>query len=124
MSGIAGIGQSAEDIGVNYLNLLVAELRNQNPLEPMNSAEMTSQLAQIAQVERLESLDGTFQKALLAVQMNEATGMIAKNVVFTEKDTGTLAYGEVEGVDVFNGQVLLRVGEYQIGLDEIVSVRN
>ena len=100
MSGITGIGQSAEDIGVNYLNLLVAELRNQNPLEPMSSADMTSQLAQIAQVERLESLDGTFQKALLAVQMNEATGMIAKNVTFMEKEQGMLVFGEVEGVEV------------------------
>ncbi len=123
MSGITGIGQSAEDIGVNYLNLLVAELRNQNPLEPMSSSEMTSQLAQIAQVQRLESLDGTFKKALLAVQMNEATGMIAKNIVFMAKDTNELTFGEVEGVDVLDGEVLLKVGEYQIGLDEIVSVR-
>ncbi len=124
MSAITGIGQSAEDMGVNYLNLLVAELRNQNPLEPMDSSEMTSQLAQIAQVERLESLDGTFQKALLAVQMNEATGMIAKNVTFMEKEQGMLVFGEVEGVEVSDGQVLLRIGKYQIGLDEIVSVRN
>ena len=123
MSGITGIGQSAEDLGVNYLNLLVAELQNQNPLEPMNSSEMTSQLAQIAQVQRLESLDGTFKKALLAVQMNEATGMIAKNIVFMAKDTNELTFGEVEGVDVLDGEVLLKVGEYQIGLDEIVSVR-
>ena len=124
MSGISGIGQSAEDLGVNYLTLLVTQLRNQNPLEPMSSADMTSQLAQIAQVERLESLDGTFKKALLAVQMNEATGMIAKNVTFMEKEQGVLVFGKVEGVEVSDGQVLLRIGKYQIGLDEIVSVRN
>ena len=124
MSGITGVGQSAEDLGVNYLNLLVAELRNQNPLEPMSSADMTSQLAQITQVERLESLDGTFKKALLAVQMNEATGMIAKNVSFMEKEQGMLVFGKVEGVDVSDGEVLLRIGKYRIGLDEIVSVRD
>ncbi len=124
MSGISGIGQSAEDLGVNYLTLLVTQLRNQNPLEPMSSADMTSQLAQLSQLDRLESLDGTFKKALLAVQMNEATGMIAKNVTFMEKEQGVLVFGKVEGVEVSDGQVLLRIGKYQIGLDEIVSVRN
>ena len=124
MSSVTGVGTSAESIGINYLTLLTTQLRNQNPLEPMESGEMTSQLAQIAQVERLENIDGTFKKALLAIQMNEATGMIGKDVVFMAKDTGALTYGEVRGVDVFEGEVLLSIGQYKIGLDEIMSVRN
>ncbi len=124
MSGITGLGQNAEDIGINYMTLLVTQLRNQNPLEPMDNAEMTSQLAQISQLDRLENISSTFQKALLAVQMSEATGMIGKQVTFMSKDQGALTSGAVEGVEVSDGQVLLKVGSHLVDLGEVMSVRD
>ncbi len=124
MSGITGLGQSAEDIGINYMTLLVTQLRNQNPLEPMDNAEMTSQLVQLSQLDHLENISSTFQKALLAVQMSEATGMIGKQVTFMSKDQGALTIGTVEGVEVYDGQVLLKVGSHYVDLGEVMSVRD
>ena len=42
---------SAVDQKLDYLTLLVTELQNQNPLEPMEQKDMAAQLAQFSQLE-------------------------------------------------------------------------
>lgn len=67
-----------------FLKLLVAQMRNQDPMNPMENAEVTSQLAQISTVRGIESLNRSMesftasnaQSAVLA-----AVGMIGKQVL-------------------------------------------
>ena len=49
---------SSSDIQLDYMKLLVTQLRNQNPLEPMDSNDMASQLAQFSQLQQLELANG------------------------------------------------------------------
>lgn len=44
-----------------FLKLLVTQIRNQDPLNPMDNAQMTSQLAQISTVNGIEKLNATLQ---------------------------------------------------------------
>jgi flagellar basal-body rod modification protein FlgD len=52
---------STEDIQNRFLTMLTAQLKNQDPTAPMDSAEMTSQLAQISTVDGIERLNKTLQ---------------------------------------------------------------
>ena len=52
MSALTGMTSSAGEIRTNYMNLLVTQLRHQNPLEPMDNNEMASQLALFSQLEQ------------------------------------------------------------------------
>jgi len=122
MSGISGLGQNASELGQSYMQLLVAQLQNQNPLEPMKNHEMTNQLAQIAQLERLESLDGTFRQSLFNAQVQQATDLIGKTVEFVPPEDGVVTSGMVDGVVVEDGQAQLQVGLHRVGLDEILSI--
>ena len=83
-----GLGSStksaAQDIQDQFLNLLVTQLRNQDPLNPMQNAELTSQLAQISTVEGITNLNNT----LLAIsgqvdvsQSMNAAAMIGRGVL-------------------------------------------
>jgi len=47
-----------------FLNLMIAQLKNQNPLTPMESSEFTSQLAQISSLEQLVSIDGNIEEGI------------------------------------------------------------
>jgi len=47
-----------------FLKLLTTQLQNQDPLNPMDNAQMTSQLAQISTVNGIEKLNATLQKLL------------------------------------------------------------
>ncbi|MFL9917718.1 flagellar hook assembly protein FlgD [Paraburkholderia fungorum] len=61
-------GTSATDLQTTFLQLLVAQLQNQDPTNPMDSSQMTSQLAQINTVSGISQLNTTLSS--LATQMS------------------------------------------------------
>ena len=62
-SGVDGSGlggaTSADDQSNRFLKLLVAQMSNQDPLNPMDSAQVTSQMAQISTVQGVQTLNKT-----------------------------------------------------------------
>ena len=55
-----------------FLKLLTTQLKNQDPLNPMDNAQMTSQLAQISTVDGIEKLNATLQKLVASSVDGEA----------------------------------------------------
>lgn len=65
----ASTANEAQD---RFLKLLTTQLKNQDPLNPMDNAQMTSQLAQISTVDGIEKLNATLQKLLSSTVDAEA----------------------------------------------------
>ncbi len=122
MSSVSGISGSASDIQTSYLNLLVTQLQNQNPLEPMSNSDMTSQLAQISQLEHLENIDNKFQKTLLSAQANEAMEMVGRELTFIPPGESKVVTEVAEGVFIVNGEISLKAGKYNVGLEDVLAV--
>jgi flagellar basal-body rod modification protein FlgD len=73
-----------EDIQNRFLVLLTAQLKNQDPTSPMESAEMTSQLAQISTVDGIERLNKTMQTLLSdsqSAQNLQAASLVGRGVL-------------------------------------------
>lgn len=124
---------TASDIQMDYMKLLVTQLQNQNPLEPMNNQEMASQLAQFSQLQQLETMNSSFADILVTVKHTYATSLIGREISFiVETDTGEFKEmnGTVEGVfnDPKGGNLLVVKAEdgsdYTLNLDGIISVKN
>ena len=129
---------SASNIQMDYMKLLITQLQNQNPLEPMNNDQMASQLAQFSQLSQLESMNSSFADVLATTNRSYANSLLGKNVTFyAENDvTGELEkeVGTVSSVfnDIGNGENLLGVTvgegegteEYTLGLDTVVLIEN
>ena len=113
---------SSQDIRADYMLLLVTQLRNQNPLEPMDNNQMASQLAQLSQLEQTENMSRTFQQVLQVEQRAQATGLIGQKITFFPKDSDTLYQGTVQSVDLSDGKVALKVGSFAVGLGDIQEV--
>jgi flagellar basal-body rod modification protein FlgD len=118
---------SASDIRTDYMKLLVTQLQNQNPLEPMDSKDMTAQLAQFSQLQQLEGMNTSFGKVLDSVQRGYASSLIGKEVSFTvtgADGTAETRTGKVEEVAMGNdGQISLVVGEDKVDLANVLSIR-
>lgn len=118
---------SASSIQADYLLLLVEQLKNQDPLDPVNNNEMAQQLAQFSQLQRLESMDSSFAKVLSTTELMYANSLIGKQVTFIEQDEAgnSAAYiGTVEQVyKDDSGKAMLKVGNYAIGLDDVIAVK-
>jgi len=123
---------SASDIQMDYMKLLVTQLQNQNPLEPLDNNDMAAQLAQFSQLQQLESMNSSFAKVLTDIERTYANSLIGREVSFlTEIETGDLkeVSGTVKGVfnDPEKGSILVvSVGddEYTLALDGVISVKS
>lgn len=60
-AGAASNLTSASDQQDRFMKLLVAQMKNQDPLNPMDNAQMTSQIAQINTVAGIEKLNSTVE---------------------------------------------------------------
>ena len=75
---------AAEEQQDRFLTLLVTQLQNQDPLNPMDNAEMTSQMAQMSTVEGIEKLNTSVNSLVDSIgtsQSMQAASMIGKNVM-------------------------------------------
>lgn len=85
-----------------FLKLLTEQLKNQDPLNPMDNAQMTSQLAQISTVDGIAKLNTTLTALLQDSQSNEAmqaAALVGKGVMVEGKSltlSGSKAYGGFE----------------------------
>ncbi|EOL9004854.1 flagellar hook assembly protein FlgD [Cronobacter turicensis] len=91
-------GSNASDLQSSFLTLLVAQLKNQDPTNPMQNNELTTQLAQISTVSGIEKLNTTLgsisgqidnSQSLAASALIGHGVMIPGSTILTGKDTTT-----------------------------------
>jgi flagellar basal-body rod modification protein FlgD len=73
-----------ESVQDRFLTLLVTQMRNQDPLNPMENAEVTTQLAQISTVSGIDKLNAALKgmaDGMLAAQSLQAGGLIGRGVL-------------------------------------------
>jgi len=93
--------KSAQQIQDEFLTLFTTQLKNQDPLSPMDSSQMTAQLAQISTVSGIQTLNQTMQNMMnsnTAVQASQSAALIGKTVMgpgnqFALGESGTAQLG-------------------------------
>lgn len=124
MGSTSGI-QTASEIQLNYMKLLITQLKNQNPMDPMSNDQMAAQLAQFAQLSQLESMNLNFAKTLAFSTFSYANSLIGKEVSYLRQNglTGAVEkqwgkVGEVYGVD---GENVLIIDRQNLSLKEVAD---
>jgi flagellar basal-body rod modification protein FlgD len=80
---------SAQDQSDKFLKLLVTQMQNQDPLNPMDNAQITTQMAQISTVTGIDGLNKSItsmNSMLLQSQSLEAASLVGKNVLVSGND--------------------------------------
>ena len=75
---------NADAASDRFLRLLVAQMKNQDPLNPMDNAQVTSQMAQINTVTGIEKLNGSVQELssqFLQLQTMQGATLVGRDVV-------------------------------------------
>ncbi|MDX7988684.1 flagellar hook assembly protein FlgD [Xenorhabdus sp. 12] len=99
-SGAKTKPQSSDDIKDNFLNLLVAQLKNQDPTNPMQNNELTTQLAQISTVQGVEKLNKTLGAVVGQMDNNQAmqTTLLINRGVMVPGDKILVGSSEDKGI--------------------------
>ena len=83
-AGTADASSSSEEVQNRFLKLLVTQLKNQDPLNPLDNAAVTTQISQISTVTGIENLNATMQTLLSNFndgQSMQAAGLLGKHVL-------------------------------------------
>jgi flagellar basal-body rod modification protein FlgD len=91
---------TGKDLSEQFLAMLVAQMQNQDPLNPMDNAQLTSQLAQISTVNGISSLNSTVTNlgaSLSAVQGMQAAALVGRDVEVPGKTLTLEEGGTVRG---------------------------
>ena len=96
-----------------FLQLLVAQMKYQDPLEPTSNTEYISQLATFSELEEMQNVSA-------AVEMQRANNLVGQ-YVFVKTDNG-FKEGMVDYVVYQGGKVYLSVNEELYNLDDLDTV--
>jgi flagellar basal-body rod modification protein FlgD len=113
---------SAEDKEM-FLNLMVAQLRYQDPLNPADSGEFLAQSAQFTSLEKMQDVADQTAALLSSSVAFGASNMVGKNVTYLDEDGNTVS-GTVDGVTFDQSGPMLQIGDQSVSLGQVTSVGN
>ena len=79
-NGTSGTASTATATYENFLKLLMAQMKNQDPTEPMKSTEYMSQLATFSQVEQTVKTNTKLDALLTSAALTQVDGVIGRTV--------------------------------------------
>ena len=83
-----------------FLTLLTTQLRNQDPMNPLENADLTMQLAQMSTVDGIERLNKMMQSLMESRDLADSTAMIGHGVLVNGKGLGLTEAGAIGGFEV------------------------
>ncbi len=94
--------EKSNELGQNeFLELMIAQMNNQSPLEPQDNTEFVAQLAQFSSVEGIEQLNNTVDSMasqFRSTQALQASAMVGRDVLVPSEYAIKTAEGGVSGV--------------------------
>jgi len=104
-----------------FLKLLVAQLKYQNPMEPVDSSQFMAQTAQFTMVEKLEAMAAQTNALVAGEQAQRAAGLLGRQVTY-EDSQGATQTGVVTGTRLGSDGPVLLLGKTELPLSQVREV--
>ncbi len=100
----------------DFLKLMVAQMKNQDPMNPADDKDNIAQMAQFSSLEQITNLASATQELATRMSLTQNVGLLGHDVTYTKAD-GTAGTGKVDGLDLTaDGSATLSVAG-QAGID-------
>jgi flagellar basal-body rod modification protein FlgD len=116
-TGFAGL--TSQD----FLKILVEQLQNQDPTDPMDSDQLLNQISQMRTLQSGLELDKTLKALTLSQGLSSATSFIGKSVTASIDNSSETITGVVDRVLVRDGETFLKSGTREFKLANVTEVR-
>lgn len=106
-----------------FLQLLVTELRYQDPLSPMDNKEFIAQMAQFSSLEQMQNMNNNMENFLRIESLSQGAALIGKEVETIDPETGETLSSRVKKVVFEDGKVYAYLeNELKIEVNDITAV--
>jgi flagellar basal-body rod modification protein FlgD len=109
----------------DFLQLLTTQLKNQDPMNPMEDMDFIGQMAEFSSLEQMLNLNTGVDKINTALTNNTTTQammFLGTNVTANVDDSEEPITGTVSTIGFKDNQPYLKVGEYAVALDQVKLV--
>ena len=111
---------TSNEVRDEFLQLLVAQLRQQDPLDPVKQDEFLGQLAQFSTLEGVEKLNANFASMLQLQTLTDGADLIGRGVIYT--DNGQEYVDTVQAVQATNGELYVVFPDRAVPISQVNSV--
>jgi flagellar basal-body rod modification protein FlgD len=105
-----------------FMQILLAQLTHQDPLEPMNNAEMMSQFSQLNSLQELRDIHAALETIAVSNQTAYLASLIGKTVKFSRPGEEP-AEGVVDGVLTETDGPQLLIGAETVDLSDVLEIK-
>jgi flagellar basal-body rod modification protein FlgD len=102
------------------MQMLLAQLKNQNPLEPLQDEDLMTEFTQLTSLQEIESMQTQITKLQQDNQKTYASSLIGKNVEASVNDA--TVSGVVNSVEFNDTSIYLNVGSQNFELSKLTKV--
>ncbi len=106
-----------------FLQLLVAQLRYQDPLNPSDPAEFMATTAQFTMVEKLDELTKQGANNAIVTGLSMASSLVGRSVDYIDAE-GSAESAVVSAAQVVNGEVRLLTEKGQVEMSSVTGIRD
>jgi flagellar basal-body rod modification protein FlgD len=105
----------------SFLKLMITELQNQDPLNPMDNSQILAQIGQMQNISSMTKLSQTLDGVALGQSLTSASILISSTITGLDDD-GNDVTGQVDKVTMVDGAPKLDVGGKLVSLSNIKEV--
>jgi flagellar basal-body rod modification protein FlgD len=106
----------------DFMSLLLAQMKNQDPLQPMDDTQFMGQLIQLSTLNQVTEVSKNLATMLQIDRFNQAAGLVGKSVEGTDPSTGATVKGVVDAAEIVDDNASVVVGGKTLSLSEINKV--
>lgn len=124
LPGAASAGAAAGSaLGqADFLKLLMAQMQNQNPLEPVTDTQFVSQLSQFSTLQGIQQMNSSFSDMMLLQGLTQGANLLGKTVTFQQTGSNAIGRGVVDSVTFQGGKLQLVVGGKTVALSQVRGI--
>ena len=105
----------------DFTKMLITELQNQDPTQPMSNTDLMNQVSQIQSIDTNQQLTSTLQSVALGQSIASAGNLIGRTVSGLDAN-GNQVNGTVSSVSISNGSATLNVGSSALPLNNVTQI--
>jgi flagellar basal-body rod modification protein FlgD len=108
-----------------FLKILVTQLSNQDPTQPLQDKEFIAQMATFTSVEQLTNMAGEMK--LLRQSIGFSSALIGKTIGWTQTDSNSetqLLSGVVDSIKIKESKQYAVVGDQEVPIDQITEIKS
>jgi flagellar basal-body rod modification protein FlgD len=105
-----------------FLTLLITQLQNQDPLNPMEDTEFIAQLAQLSSLEQMQQINTVLSVQQIMLAASQALSLVGREVSYQEDELGDAIRGTVQSVRFEDGVPKLLVDDVEVDLGSVLQI--